>query len=171
MLTVGRMARRFGLSRSTLLYYDSIGLLSPSARSPKGYRLYGDDDVARMERISVLRAAGLPLADIARVLEADRGVLAERLEARLRSLNAEIRDLRVRQHRIADLLRSDAALAEGRVLDKERWVAILRATGLDEDGMRRWHEEFERSSPEGHRDFLESLGLPDDEIDRIRRSC
>ncbi len=40
MITIGRLARRFGLSRSTLLYYDSIGLLSPSTRSAKDYRLY-----------------------------------------------------------------------------------------------------------------------------------
>ena len=171
MLTVGRMARRFGLSRSTLLYYDSIGLLTPSARSPANYRLYSQADVERMQRIEVYRRAGVPLADIARVLEAAPGLLPERLEARLGALNGEIRALRMQQQRIVELLRSDAALAEARILDKSRWVAILRATGLDEAGMQRWHEEFERMSPEAHQDFLESLGLPDDEIDRIRRSC
>ena len=34
--------------------------------------------------------------------------------------------------------------------------------------MSRWHVEFERLSPEAHQDFLEFLGLEDDEIARIR---
>ncbi|MFO0552482.1 MAG: hypothetical protein U0271_29100 [Polyangiaceae bacterium] len=34
--------------------------------------------------------------------------------------------------------------------------------------MHRWHVEFERLSPEAHRDFLESLGLPHAEVARIR---
>jgi hypothetical protein len=36
---------------------------------------------------------------------------------------------------------------------------MLRAAGLDEDGMWAWYEEFEKSSPEGHQDFLESIGI------------
>ena len=51
MLTISQLARRFGLSRSTLLYYDSIGLLSPSARSDANYRLYSRNDIERMERV------------------------------------------------------------------------------------------------------------------------
>ncbi len=39
MLTVGKLAEDFGLSRSTLLYYDRIGLLQPAARTEKGYRV------------------------------------------------------------------------------------------------------------------------------------
>jgi DNA-binding transcriptional MerR regulator len=50
--TIGRIARIFGLSRSTLLYYDSIGLLTPTGRSDAGYRLYSEDDRKRLERIN-----------------------------------------------------------------------------------------------------------------------
>ena len=71
------MAKRFGLSRSTLLYYDSIGLLSPSERSDSNYRLYSGADVERMELIDVYRRAGLPLVDISRVLSSDPGTLTE----------------------------------------------------------------------------------------------
>ena len=55
MLTISQLGRRFGLSRSTLLYYDSIGLLSPSLRSRANYRLYSRSDVERMELIDVYR--------------------------------------------------------------------------------------------------------------------
>lgn len=174
MLTISQLAKRFGLSRSTLLYYDSIGLLKPSARSPSNYRLYSQDDVQRMQRIEIYRRAGVRLADVARVLAAGEGELQEVLEARLRVLDDEIGDLRSQQRLIAGLLQLPALPREARSLDKRGWVAILRAAGMDDEAMRRWHVEFERLSPGAHQDFLESLGIEGDEIARIRdgsRAC
>lgn len=169
MLTIGQLAGRFGLSRSTLLYYDSIGLLSPSARSGANYRLYSRADVERMELIDIYRRAGLSLADIARVLSEDESALTELLESRLRSLNEEVGKLRHQQRLIVRLLQNRAALRKTRYLDKDGWIAILEATGLSHEEMQRWHVEFERLSPEAHQDFLESLGLGEEEIKRIRR--
>ena len=168
MLTISQLARRFGLSRSTLLYYDSIGLLSPSARSHANYRLYSAADVERMEAIDQYRRAGLPLADIARVLASDGGELTGMLESRLRTLNDEIRGLRLQQKLILRLLRNRDALRSARHIDKDGWVAILRAAGMNETDMHRWHVEFECQSPEAHQDFLESLGIDRAEIERIR---
>ncbi|RCX33344.1 hypothetical protein [Thioalbus denitrificans] len=54
------------------------------------------------------------------------------------------------------------------VMNKERWVEVFVAAGLDEPQMRRWHAEFERRYPAGHRDFLEWLGLPAAEVAAIR---
>ncbi|MEM7588258.1 MAG: MerR family transcriptional regulator [Acidobacteriota bacterium] len=168
MLTISQLAKRFGLSRSTLLYYDSIGLLSPSLRSRANYRLYSEEDVERMETIDLYRQAGLPLKDIARVLASGNSAATELLGQRLEGLSREIHQLRRQQQRIVDLLQNEVSLRQTRSLTKERWVAILRATGLSEDDMGRWHQEFERLTPEAHQDFLESLGLEDDEIARIR---
>ena len=38
--TIGQLGRQFGISRSSLIYYDKIGLIKPSARSEANYRLY-----------------------------------------------------------------------------------------------------------------------------------
>jgi MerR family transcriptional regulator, thiopeptide resistance regulator len=169
MLTISQLARRFGLSRSTLLYYDCIGLLSPSARSEANYRLYAPKDVERMELIDLYRRTGLSLADIARVLSSEKSGLRRVLETRLQALNREIQGQRRQQQLIVQLLRSRAATRKARALDKQGWIAILRATGMSEEDMRRWHVEFERLSPEAHQDFLESLGLGGDEVARIRK--
>ncbi|EKD38479.1 MAG: transcriptional regulator, MerR family, partial [uncultured bacterium] len=56
-LTVGRLARKFGLSRSTLLYYDAIGLLSPAGHIQGEYRLYGPSEEGRLEQICRYRRA------------------------------------------------------------------------------------------------------------------
>lgn len=169
MLTISQLAKRFDLSRSTLLYYDSIGLLTPSLRSRANYRLYSNEDVERMERIDLYRKAGLPLKAVARILDSGQSAATELLGLRLEALNDEIRTLRRQQQMIVDLLQSEVALRQTRTLDKDGWVAILRATGLSDDDMLRWHIEFERLTPQAHQDFLESLGLEDDEIERIRQ--
>ena len=167
-LSVTRLGRRFGLSRSALLYYDRIGLLSPSARSAAGYRVYDDRDVKRLEAICRYREVGLRLQEIRRLLENAAGRTAELLETRLEQLNAEIEQLREQQRIVVRLLSNSKKLRSTRTIDKDRWVAILRAAGLDDRAMQRWHTEFERMAPAAHQDFLESLGLPTAEVARIR---
>jgi DNA-binding transcriptional MerR regulator len=166
--TVGVLARSMGLARSTLLYYDRIGLLRPLRRSATRYRLYGEEARDRLEAIRTYRALGLGLAEIGKLLDGGGGKVAATLTARLAQLNDEIVRLREQQRVIVRLLGSRALLRKARSLDKRKWVEILAAAGLDEDGMHRWHIEFERLAPESHQDFLEALGISPFEITRIR---
>ena len=104
---VGELASATGLTVRALHYYDQIGLLTPSRRSPAGHRLYDAADVARLYRISLMRRLGFPLDQIASVLEnpewqlapavdrhlshtQDRAAVAARLCARLTSMAAEL---------------------------------------------------------------------------------
>lgn len=166
-ISVGKLAKRFGLSRSALLYYDRIGLLTPSGRSRAGYRLYDEADVARLEAICRYREAGLSLEAIGELLETRQ--TTELLEGRLEQLNGEIEALRLQQRVIVRLLGDPQKLLNSRALDVDAWTALLRAAGLDDAGMRRWHVEFERMAPQAHADFLASLGLSESEVTRIRK--
>jgi DNA-binding transcriptional MerR regulator len=168
MYTIGQVAKRHALSRSTLIYYDRIGLLRPSGRSVANYRLYSTDDLKKMGRIVLFRSAGLPLGAIAALLGNEGDELERALEGRLSAINDEIQQLRNQQQVILRLLENESTARHSRVISKETWVSMLRAAGLDEDGMRNWHIEFEKTSPEGHQDFLESIGIDEDEIERIR---
>lgn len=170
MFTIGRLARRFGLSRATLLYYDRIGLLRPGARSGAGYRLYTENDCRRLEQIRLYRETGLALDEIHRLLDAPGAAHRAMLERRLLQLNAEMQSLRSQQRILLGLLRGGGATPPARVMDKGRWVALLQAAGMGEAEMRRWHVEFERAAPEAHADFLESLGLDAGEVEAIRAS-
>jgi len=168
MHTVSKLAQRFGLSRSTLLYYDRIGLLRPSGRSPGDYRLYDDEDCERLEQICQLRQTGLSLKQIGQLLDGKESAPQHILKQRLAELNQEINQLRQQQQAIVRLL-GDPSLVHGtRIMTRERWVAILETAGLDEAGRLRWHRQFERQAPEAHQDFLESLGFSPAEIKRIR---
>ena len=54
-LSVGEVARIFGISVRTLHHYDEVGLLVPQARSLAGYRLYSAADLERLATIVTYR--------------------------------------------------------------------------------------------------------------------
>lgn len=70
--TVKALATLTGVSVRALHHYDEIGLLRPSARSAKGYRLYDERDLLRLQQILVRRALGLSLDEIRRELDDPR---------------------------------------------------------------------------------------------------
>ena len=168
MLTVSKLARCCGLSRGTLLYYESIGLLKPVSRSAAGYRRYGDNDLRRLRQICVYRDAGLKLEDIRALMDRPEDDASSVLKRRLAELNAEVKTLRGHQRAILKLLRNYDFCERTEMNTKEKWVSIMRAAGFNEADMKRWHVEFERSAPEEHQEFLEFLHIPKEEIASIR---
>ncbi|MBI4832882.1 MAG: MerR family transcriptional regulator [Candidatus Lindowbacteria bacterium] len=168
MYTIGRLARKFGLSRSTLLYYDSIGLLRSSARTESQYRQYSESDSKRLEQICRYRRAGLSLKEIASVLDSRGNNLTKALEKRLEELNDDIGRLREQQRFILGILKGRQYRRRVKVMNAEVWMSLLRASGFSDKDMLRWHVEFERLAPEKHQEFLEFLCIPDEDIGRIR---
>jgi len=169
MWTIGQVAKKYSLSRSTLIYYDNLGLLTPGGRSEANYRLYSGQDLNKLDRIVLFRSAGLSLEAIATLLDKQGDELDISLERRLASINEEIHGLRNQQQIIVSILKNESSVRGSRLMSKEVWVSILRASGLDDAGMKNWHIEFEKSSPEAHQDFLESIGIESDEISSIRK--
>lgn len=168
--TATRLANRFGLTRSALLYYDRIGLLAPSRRTSAGYRLYDHDAVERLRRIGSLREAGIPLEDIASVLDEPedgiRGILAKRLA----SLAKEQETLRLQHRAVAALLAEQGLHLDGAARCSGEFLrAGLRRIGLDDERIRAFHASLEADSPGAHADFLRFLGFSEAEADRLRK--
>ena len=67
--TIGEVARAAAVTVRTLHHYDAIGLLTPSARTAAGYRLYDVGDLERLQRILAYRSFGLSLDKIAALLD------------------------------------------------------------------------------------------------------
>lgn len=168
MYTIGHLSREFHLSRSTLLYYDSIGLLCASGRTQGNYRQYSTQDRDRLSRICTYREAGVPLEQIKDLLISDEAMERTVLEKRLKSLNLEMQNLRMKQKLIVLMLRDKNLASIHLPIDKQTFVAVLSSAGLDEQAQHRLHMEFEKNSPESHQTFLEYLGLSNDEIAVIR---
>jgi len=66
---IGALAERTGMSLRTLRHYDETGLLKPSGRSEGGFRLYTDDDLARLLVIRRMKPLGFSLDEMADLLE------------------------------------------------------------------------------------------------------
>ena len=129
---------------------------------------YSEDDLKKMERIKLFRSAGLSLDSIGSILKTQSSDLSSTLESRLFAINDEIDKLRGQQSVILKILENEILEKKTRVITKDVWVSILMAAGLDEPGMKNWHVDFESSSPDGHQEFLESIGINKNEIAAIR---
>src|SRR5271165_2030826 len=104
--TVTQLARSCNLARSTVLYYESIGLLKRPRRSAGNYRIYSEADLARLRQIHTYRQAGLELADIRSLLDSKASDAAAILRRRLAELSRGIERLRDHQRQIALLLKT-----------------------------------------------------------------
>jgi len=103
-------ARRLGVSVKALRLYEQCGLVTP-VRTEAGWRAYGPQQMAGAGEIAALRALGLSLAQVARVLGGDAQDLEPALAAHQASLEGEAR-------RVADAIDKvrglRAELANGR---------------------------------------------------------
>jgi DNA-binding transcriptional MerR regulator len=84
LLKIGELARLTGLPVKRIHYYERRGLLEPSARSETGYRLYGAEEVARLEFIKRAKLLGLTLEEIRELVglaaRCNEGEIVPRLE-------------------------------------------------------------------------------------------
>ena len=143
--TVRELADRAGISPRTLRHYHQIGLLIPDRIGANGYRYYGPTAVARLQRILLLRDAGLSLADITAVLagEADHGVEVEALEAQLLRLR---RDQDALARRIAAVEHTVAMRREGRQPRMDMMLEGFNDRYEDEVTQRWGRDVFETSN-------------------------
>ena len=66
--TIGRLAKAADVNIDTVRFYERQGLLHPAPRSGGGYRLYGPDEVSRLQFIRRAKTLGFSLEDIAELL-------------------------------------------------------------------------------------------------------
>lgn len=68
MQTIGKIATQGGLTTTALRFYEREGLIRPSAKSPAGYRLYGDETLERVRFIKHAQHCGFTLSEIVDLL-------------------------------------------------------------------------------------------------------
>lgn len=92
-MRIGEVAERTGLSFRTLRHYDEIGLVTPSARTDGGFRLYTEGDVARILLIRRMKPLGFTLDEMRDLLEVVDAMAGDaddpQIRARLDGVRAE----------------------------------------------------------------------------------
>ena len=148
-ITIGQAAAFAGVTIKTVRHYHKLGLVAEPERDSSGYRRYGSDDLLRLVQVRTLAAAGVQLADISTLLDAD----AERFAAALTGIEQQLTDRRDTLHRLAD----------DRALLPDRACAVLdRMPGLGFDpgyvaGQREALVLFRALVPEGFDSFVTQL--------------
>jgi DNA-binding transcriptional MerR regulator len=108
MYTIHDLCKASKLSRSAILYYDSVGLLKPAKRSESNYRLYSDESLKTLKKICLYRETGMALKDISIMMDAmesdDSNISI--LESTLSQLNSCIRDLQEKRNRIINMIKT-----------------------------------------------------------------
>ncbi len=128
LLKVGELAQRAGVTVRTLHHYDQIGLLKPSCRSEKGYRLYNNADIAHLQQITALQNMGLSLAEIRDAQQQKTLALREMLARQLQALEQK----RAGIDRLLQRLRGLHDHLNERSLPSEQWLQLLEVLTLYE---------------------------------------
>ena len=128
-MQIGEVSEHTGLSLRTLRYYEEVGLVTPSARTSGGFRLYSDADMARLRLIRRMKPLDFSLQEMRDVL-----ALLERLDAR-DPRSADHHDLvrRLEMYRDAAIarvaaLREQMETAEGFASDLRREIGRQKRT-------------------------------------------
>ncbi|MGY1711301.1 MerR family transcriptional regulator [Geodermatophilus sp. SYSU D00758] len=103
LVQIGQVAERTGLSLRTIRWYEEEGLVVPTARTEGGFRLYSEDDVARLEVIKRMKPLGFALEEMRELLAlladldagtGDRPALLDRLRMFHEAATARVTALR-----------------------------------------------------------------------------
>ncbi|MDI3288733.1 MerR family transcriptional regulator [Polyangium sp. 15x6] len=104
-VTISQAAAFAGVTVKTVRHYHKHGLVDEPRRDSSGYRRYGSAELLRLVQVRTLAAAGVPLAEIGPMLDADAEQFAAAIADVQRRLTERIEDLIARRdmlHRLAD---------------------------------------------------------------------
>ncbi|MFE9566020.1 MerR family transcriptional regulator [Streptomyces sp. NPDC006487] len=120
-LTIGQAAAFVGVTIKTVRHYHRLGLVAEPDRDGSGYRRYASADLLRLVQVRTLAGAGVPLAEIGELLDADPERFAAALDDVHRRLTEQVEDLLARRDTLHRLAHGDRALLPDRacaVLDR-----------------------------------------------------
>jgi DNA-binding transcriptional MerR regulator len=129
MLTIGELASYAGVKVRAVRHYHSKGLLPEPQRDRSGYRRYDAGAVVELIRIRTLAEAGVPLARVRELLQADEQEFARAVADIDKRLRAQIRERQRHRERIARLTAGDSLALPPDVVE---FLGRLRALGIDE---------------------------------------
>jgi DNA-binding transcriptional MerR regulator len=130
MLTIGQLASYAGVTIRAVRHYHQVGLMPEPERDVSGYRTYDADAVVRLIRIRTLAEAGVPLARVQELLDADTETFSEATAEVDRELRAQIRELQEHRRRIAQLASGDSLAVPEVVAD---YLEMVRAIGAPDE--------------------------------------
>jgi DNA-binding transcriptional MerR regulator len=136
--TVQRLASLAGVSTRTLRYYDEVGILKPARINSSGYRIYGQEEVDRLQQIMFYRELGVSIEDIKAIMTSKGFDKAAALKGHREKLLAKRQQI----DRLIENVEKTIALSEGRMKmsDKEKFEGFKK--NLIEDNEKKYGKEI-----------------------------
>lgn len=130
--TAGEFAKKAGITIRTIRFYDNKGILKPSSLSSSGYRLYTDEDFAKLQRILTLKYLGFSLEDIYFTVSEDTNSkdLKRSLSMQLQIVRNKIEHLNMIE---TSILEADKMLEEKNELDWSKVINIIHVLNMEKD--------------------------------------
>ncbi len=132
LYSTGQFARRADVSVRTIQYYEKKGLIHPRQIGENGYRYYGEDEFARLQRILTLKLLGFSLEEIQELSlhEDNRDFLQHSFEMQLTLVRKKIQHLQAVEESIQNVSRK---VQENRQTDWEEITKLIRIINMDRD--------------------------------------
>lgn len=111
-LKIGQLAKRASVNVQTIRYYERIGLMKMPEKLESGYRLYSENDVARVKFIKRAQNLGFSLKEINTLLslrvepEASCGQVRKRAEFKIQEIEMKMRELEQIKQALAKLVKA-----------------------------------------------------------------
>lgn len=110
--TVQKLAQIAGISTRTLRYYDEIGILKPARINSSGYRIYGREEIDRLQQILLYRELEMSLEEISRIISSPSFDALQALKEHRENLLAK----RQRLDLLISNVEKTIASSEGRII-------------------------------------------------------
>ncbi|MEE9120471.1 MAG: MerR family DNA-binding transcriptional regulator [Syntrophobacteria bacterium] len=94
MMRIGELAKKVGITTQAIRYCERIGLLGKPARTPSGYRVYGQEAVDFLGFVKKAQGLGFNLQEIKTTGRRPCGYVAEQTQKKLQEVEKKIRELR-----------------------------------------------------------------------------
>lgn len=141
MKTVNEISKLTGVSVRTLHHYDDIGLLKPSSVTEKGYRLYDDHALERLQLIMMFKELQFPLKEIKQIISSENLSYTQVIED-------QINLLKLRRDRLDNLI-----LAAQNLIDKGE--TLMDFKNFDEQQIQNYADEAKQrwGNTEAYREY------------------
>lgn len=149
-------AEKARITVRALHHYDRIGLLKPTRRTTKDFRLYGETEFARLQQILTLKFIGFSLAQIREILGDQNFVLSETLRLQRRIIEAQRTRLNLALEAIN---RAEIVFRENGTTSWESFQKIIEVIDMEQN--MDWTREYYSDAAQARIEERKSLWSPE----------
>lgn len=155
--SIGHAAEILGISTRTLRHWDHIGLVVPESRTWSDYRIYADTDIEKATQILIYREAGVPLSEIAEIMQAPQSA-TKHLEHQRELLMEKIAHLHDMIQAVDKIIKEKTMTIEAKITTLgKKWTDFHNEAKEQWGDTTEWKQSEERRESMSNEEWADSL--------------